>query len=221
MSTPNSDFSKESKQAGPESSKNWIQILAEQSWEAELIVSGVAIFGALRLPKELYRLIDWLLIHLADDYLVFASVMGLYLYISIQVMIAGFLIHFALRVTWIGFVGLYSVYPEIKQISLYSEDFNQKLKKGFPGLKTYVKTLDDTSSVVFSAANLGVLSLLSLTLTGLVIIIIAAIIHSLLPSVSVFLIFFLLLAVLFLPSIFVSLLHLKFLREKNWVKAIH
>ncbi len=95
------------------------------------------------------------------------------------------------------------------------------MKKGFPGLKTYVKTLDDTSSVVFSAANLGVLSLLSLTLTGLVIIIISAIIHNLLPSLSVFLIFFLLLAVLFLPGVFVSLLHLKFLREKNWVKAIH
>ncbi len=72
-----------------------MQILAEQSWEVELIVSGVAIFGALRLPEELYRLIDWLLIHLADDYLVFASIMGLYLYVSIQVMIAGF--RFTLR----------------------------------------------------------------------------------------------------------------------------
>lgn len=202
--------------------KSWLKTLAEQSWEAELIVSGVAIFGALSLPGQLEHLMDWLFIRLPDIYLTYASLLILYLYFAIQLMIAGFLIHFVLRVTWIGFVGLYSVFPEgVRSISTYSEDFNNKLQKDFSSLENYTKSLDDASSTVFAAANSAILSLFSICATGTVFVIIAAIIHSFIPQFDLSIILIVLIGIVVSPVMFSSFLHLKILREKKWVQAIH
>jgi hypothetical protein len=38
-----------------DSSKNWLQKLKDESWEAELLVSTISIFGAF----QMFRLIDW------------------------------------------------------------------------------------------------------------------------------------------------------------------
>jgi len=41
----------------------WLQVLEAKSWQAELIVSGIAIFGSLQLPELLNRGEEGVLIH--------------------------------------------------------------------------------------------------------------------------------------------------------------
>ncbi|MCI4670472.1 MAG: hypothetical protein MRZ79_20215 [Bacteroidia bacterium] len=202
--------------------KSWIRTLAEQSWEAELIVSGVAIFGALSLPEQLENLMDWMFVYLPDQLLTYGALLVLYLYFGIQVLIAGFLIHFGLRVTWIGFVGLLSVYPDgFTRVPMYSDDFNEKLKKDFPSLETYVQKLDDAASLVFASTNTAILSLFSFCFTGTIFILIAFLINSFFPQLSIRLILIVFFSVIMIPSILSSVLHIKFLRDHEIVKKIH
>ena len=38
---------------------NWLNKLAQESWQAELIFSGIAIYGSLQLPAIINNLGDW------------------------------------------------------------------------------------------------------------------------------------------------------------------
>lgn len=95
-----------------DSSKSWLQKLKEESWEAELLVSSVAIFGTF----QLFDLINWVTNRFIDllnpdQYFVgyFIVFFGLF---AISILISMFVIHFALRAYWVGLVGLNSVFPD-------------------------------------------------------------------------------------------------------------
>ena len=45
----------------------WLEVLESQSWQAELIASGLAIYGSLSLEKYLVQMIGWSMLHF-DDY---------------------------------------------------------------------------------------------------------------------------------------------------------
>lgn len=80
-----------------ENSKNWLQRLKDESWEAELLVSAVAIFAILKSFAGL----DWMVIQFIDylnpsQYAIayFITVCG---YLAIGLLGAMFVIHFTLR----------------------------------------------------------------------------------------------------------------------------
>ena len=37
----------------------WLRILEQQSWQAELLISGIAIVGALQLPELIHEFTDF------------------------------------------------------------------------------------------------------------------------------------------------------------------
>ena len=95
-----------------DSKKSWLARLAEDSWVAELIISGVAIYGSLSIHERIHFLVDWSIQNLYGDFLSATYLLLFYIFVGAQVLIVSFIFHFFLRGLWIGMAGLYSVYPQ-------------------------------------------------------------------------------------------------------------
>ena len=134
-------------------SRSWLQRLKDESWEAELLVSAVAIFAILKS----FAALDWLIIQFIDyldpsQYEIgyFILVCG---YLAIGVLGAMFAIHFAFRAYWIGLVGLNSVFPDYGlEDSAYSPIYTKKILEILPKINDSIAKIDELCSVIFSAA---------------------------------------------------------------------
>ena len=201
----------------------WMRILEQQSWQAELIVSGLAIVGSFQLPRLLNDLTDYLLANLP-----FALIGDIpfyfiwYLLIAASVLQFNFLLHFALRALWIGILGLVSVYPEgiKRRDDMFSADYNDKLLKAFPDINAFNKKLDDLCSTIFAGTFMFFLIFCSISLFILITSLLIYLVSMFLPiDVSKWTMIFL--GIMMLSGMLQSLFNLKLLREKKWVKKIH
>ncbi len=134
-------------------SNNWLQRLKDESWEAELLVSAIAIFGTFQLFKFINGVTNYFIdvLH-PSQYLIgyFIVFFGL---VAISVLVSMFVIHFFLRAYWIGLVGLNSVFPDYSiKDSQYSRIYTEKTIASLPKLKDSIKKIDDLCSVIFSVA---------------------------------------------------------------------
>lgn len=135
------------------SDKDWLQRLKNESWEAELLVSAIAIFGTL----QLFAFIDWTTA-LFFDFLhpsqySFGYMIAFFGVLAISILAAMFVIHFLLRSYWIGLVGLNSVFPDYsEEDSVYSKIYTQKILSILPKLTDTIDRVDELCSVIFSAA---------------------------------------------------------------------
>ena len=131
----------------------WLQRLKEESWEAELLVSAIAIFGTF----QLFGFIEWAtnkFINLLPveqfEYGYFIAFMGL---LAVSILVSMFIIHFSLRAYWIGLVGLNSVFSDYSvEDSAYSKIYTEKLLKVLPKQEDTIHKVDELCSVIFSAA---------------------------------------------------------------------
>ena len=134
-------------------SKSWLQRLKDESWEAELLVSAVAIYGIFQSFVLIDFLIDFLINKLNEtQYLIgyFIAFMGILAFCILATM---FIIHFILRSYWIGLVGLNSVFPDYSiKDSAYSEIYTKKMTDYLPKLSKSIDSIDELCSVIFSAA---------------------------------------------------------------------
>ncbi len=133
--------------------KGWLQKLKEESWEAELLVSAIAIFGTFKL----LGVIDWITNTFIDllypeQYLIGYVIVFFGLF-AISILASMFVIHFFLRAYWIGLVGLNSVFPDYGiEDSIYSKIYTEKIINLLPKLKSSIEEVDELCSVIFSAA---------------------------------------------------------------------
>ncbi|MGB5434677.1 MAG: hypothetical protein WBM98_02215 [Maribacter sp.] len=137
----------------PTKNKSWLQRLKDESWEAELLVSAVAIFAIL---KSFFAL-DWLVIQFIDYLDPNQYIFGYYItvsgYLAVGILAAMFAIHFVLRAYWIGLVGLNSVFPDYGlEDSAYSPIYTKKILSILPKLSNSIRKIDELCSVIFSAA---------------------------------------------------------------------
>ncbi len=147
--------------------RSWLQILKEESWEAELLVSAVAIFAILRS----FTALDWLIFMFIDNlnpnqydigYMILVS--G---YLAIGILGAMFVIHFAFRAYWIGLVGLNSVFPDYGlEDSAYSPIYTKKILHVLPKINDSIAKIDELCSVIFSAAFAFMMIYLYITITA-------------------------------------------------------
>ncbi|WNW01461.1 hypothetical protein RRF68_10735 [Tenacibaculum sp. HL-MS23] len=141
------------KNISKEPSNGWIQRLKEESWEAELLVSAIAIFGTFKL----FDIVSWATNFFIDvlnpnQYFIayFIVTFGL---LAVSMLAAMFVIHFVLRAYWIGLVGLNSVFPDYSiEDSVYSKIYTKKILEVLPKLKESIQKTDELCSVIFSAA---------------------------------------------------------------------
>ena len=139
---PQSDVSK------PE----WLTNLERQSFEVELIVSGLAIYGSIALGSFLHESLESLVFQFNDNVLFLLKFVFLYLFVAQKILLLGFIIHFSMRVLWIGMIGLNSVYPKgiNTESQVYPEHLMDKIKSEYPDITYYNLKLDKTCSIIFS-----------------------------------------------------------------------
>ena len=136
------------------STPKWLRRLEKESWQAELLISGLALYGTLHLPKFVYWVADTLINFLpVDYYLAGYAIAFLYLF-GISILTTFFIIHFILRAYWVGLIGLNSIYPEGYKVEegFYSELFSKRMVEKLPTVRESIKEIDKACSGMFSGA---------------------------------------------------------------------
>jgi hypothetical protein len=202
---------------------SWLEKLALESWQGEMIISGAAIFGSFQLPGALRAIVHFALTTFNEEVLNVLYFVFFYLSLAISVLIASFVIHFILRAIWIGTVGLWSVFPEDinTKSDKYSASFLRQAVEDFGNLNGFVKRLDQVCSIVFAFAFSIVMNFISLSLLLAGFILFAFILNKLIPQIPFSTAAYGLILLL-LPLVALSgVMNTKALRDKKWVEKIH
>ncbi|MCX2719342.1 hypothetical protein [Lentiprolixibacter aurantiacus] len=139
--------------------KKWLDILQQESWQLELIISGFAIYG-------LFMMIDP--IELAaqeaeNNSNMYRVLLMQGLNISWYIITINLIAHVVLRGLWIGAIGLRYVSGEIDYEKLnYSPKFARHLNKRVGSFDNYVANLEKYCSIIFAITFLLVFYLLGL-----------------------------------------------------------
>ena len=138
--------------------RSWIQRIAEQSWEPELLISGVAIFATLKMPDLFLKAFRYYQYNLqagdgfTDEGLTFTIFVSITT--AVQLLSYGFILHFAIRAFWVGLIGLNSVFTKGIQYDKldYSEFYKKEMRKRLGKSEDFIIATDRLASVIFSVA---------------------------------------------------------------------
>lgn len=131
----------------------WLVDLESQSWQTEMVASGLAIVGSLALGPLLISFSENLIPYFSDHTLRNLEAVFTYLFNAQTIMVMCFIMHLSLRILWAGFLGLSSVYPRginSEKKIIYAESLIKQVKKEFPDLSAYSIKLDKVCSIIFS-----------------------------------------------------------------------
>lgn len=137
----------------------WLRRLEKESWQAELLISGLALYGTLYLPEFVYWLSDTLINFFPVDYYLAGYAISFFYLFGISILTTFFIMHFILRAYWVGLIGLNSVYPDGYKIEdgFYSEIYARKVAEYLPTIKESIKAVDKQCSGMFSGAFVFIL----------------------------------------------------------------
>ena len=165
----NSDTPKQEESTSKTAPKDtaWLIDLGVQSWQAELVMSGLIVTGLFQMPD--------IFIHWAETYIIqsgeleytFLKVASLGFLMGIDLLVFIFGIHLLFRGIWIALLGLNSVYPNginTKSTKGMGEKYWQKAKEKHPDLTAYCADLDAKCSVLFSSATVTIIIISSYSL---------------------------------------------------------
>lgn len=200
----------------------WLRILEQQSWQAELIISGIAIFGSLQLPGMIFSLADEVLVRFSDDSLIYLQYFFIYLLVGVRFLIAGFIIHFVLRALWVGMLGLVSVFPQgiREKSSMHSEDYLKKIRAEFSDINKFNQKLDNFSSLILSISAAAVQIFLIIAFWVLVVILFQNLLLMLFPNTVVSTILKVLVLGLLIFSFLISLMNFGKIKESTIAKKL-
>jgi hypothetical protein len=145
---------------------DWLKELAIQSWQAELVMSGLIITGLFQMPDLFVKWVEPSIIQSGEIEFSFLNMASTFFLIGIDSMIIFFGIHLLFRGIWIALLGLNSVYPNgIDVTSKFGqgEKYWQKAKEKYPDLTAYNVELDARCSVLFSMAAVIMIMISSLS----------------------------------------------------------
>lgn len=135
----------------------WLNQIQQDSWQLELVISGVVVFlllAAYQPLRELNRAarIKALSGHGLDELLNIASSV---LVSATVLLTVGFLLHLILRGFWIGAVGLRSVSGDFNfDVLGYHQRYESWLRKSLGSFDHFIEKLEVRSSIAFSVAFL-------------------------------------------------------------------
>jgi hypothetical protein len=143
---------------------NWLKDLGEQSWQAELVISGLIVTILFQLPDIFIKWAETTVIQSGEIEFTFLFVASISFLIGIDCLIVFFGVHFVFRGIWIALLGLNSVYPngiDAQSKKGMGEKYWQKTKEKYPNLTAYNIELDSTCSLIFSMATVTIIILTS------------------------------------------------------------
>ncbi len=138
----------------------WLEDLQHKSWEPEILLSGIVLYGMFKVPELLDDFLSFFKLNIFGnstdiDNLVALSKMGIYW------LITGLIMHLICRGIWIGMVGLSYTFPEgirLDKIS-YQEPFKDKVAR-ISSYEAIVIRLEKISSTLFSVSFMLFMSLI-------------------------------------------------------------
>ncbi|GAB5409617.1 MAG: hypothetical protein BalsKO_19820 [Balneolaceae bacterium] len=143
--------------------RSWLQRVAEQSWEPELLISGLAIFATIKIPQYVLDFYQYYRFNLQldtgfIDELMPMLVVGVTL-TALKVLSFAFIFHFVVRAFWVGLMGLRSVFTEGIQYEKleYSELYRSEMRQRIGTQDSFLLAADRLASLIFSTAFLFVL----------------------------------------------------------------
>lgn len=160
---------KEGKTEGTGSQRNWLKRVAEQSWEPELLISGLAIYATSQLPDILKSGLEYYTFNLQSGVGFFDQALPLTIYGSfttaLEFLNFAFILHFVIRAFWVGLIGLNSVFDKGIQYEKleYSNFYKNEVKKRIGNSEDFLIAVDRLASVIFSIAFAVVLMLISIS----------------------------------------------------------
>ncbi len=181
----------------------WLQALEAQSWQAELIASGLAIYGSISLGSLLDFFSDWAVLRFDERTLGIMVYLFLYIYAAHALLVISFITHLVLRILWAGILGLSSVFPAgvNTETKVYPDYFKEKLKRDYPDLSNYSLELDKMCSLIFSILCAIVIVLINISLWIFIYLIVSFLLLKILPVSIVNFIGFLFVGIYFLIAI--------------------
>ncbi|NQZ78162.1 MAG: hypothetical protein HRT61_18960 [Ekhidna sp.] len=149
----------------------WLEDLQQRSWEPEILLSGIVLYGMFKVPNLLDKFESFFKANIFGNSsdinnLVALSKMGIYW------LITGLILHLICRGIWIGMVGLSYTFPSgIRKDNLsYKGKFDEKVQS-LPSYETIVIRLEKISSSLFSVSFMLFMSLIGGYLFFLVLVI--------------------------------------------------
>ncbi len=202
------------------SKPDWLKALEAQSWQAELIASGLAIYGAISLGTYIDYIAEWSILQFNDRVLGILYYFFIYLYAAHAILVVSFVAHLGLRILWVGILGLSSVYPQGINLEseVYAQHFMKKLKAEFPDLTEYSILLDKFCSLIFSILCALVIVLISISFWLLVYLSISELLVVFLPQSVVNIIGYAILGLVMVAALILSLLTQGKYKESQFAK---
>jgi hypothetical protein len=149
----------------------WLKELEVQSWQAELVISGLIITGLFQLPDVFIKWAETSIIQSGEIEYTFLNLASVFFLVGIDSLVILFGIHLLFRGIWIALLGLNSVYPngiDVQSENGMGEKYWQKSKAKYPNLTQYNIELDANCSLLFSLATVTIILISSISVTILV-----------------------------------------------------
>jgi len=145
----------------------WLRALEAQSWQAELLISGLLIAGLIQVPDILVNFLQGYMVESTGLSHTFYSMASMLFLTGVNSLIIFFGFHFLFRGIWISLLGLNSVYPDginVNSTNGAGPKYWEKNKERFPDLSAYNQELDRTCSLIFSLATITIIMMTSISL---------------------------------------------------------
>ncbi len=151
--------------------KNWLQRLQEGSWEPEILISGIVLYGLFNMfpvVDDLGHYLNHYGLSIFSRGTVGDSIVAL-LKVSIGWLIAGFVSHLLFRSVWAAYIGLTYIYDDRTNVDKFK--YAPRFKKGIVKQLNYRKQiikLEKISSSLFALSFLIFMNILGITVLILV-----------------------------------------------------
>lgn len=138
----------------------WLKQTQNNSWEPEVFISGIVLFGLIQLPERLESLRFFFIREVYSNGNEIDSLVAV-LMTSIQWLIFGLILHLFFRGIWIGLVGLSYVFPKgIKNENLNFKGTFKNRVMTIPNFTDQIILLEKISSSIFSISYFIFMSIL-------------------------------------------------------------
>lgn len=144
----------------------WLKKLETQSWQAELLISGLVVAGLVRLPDFFIHWVEGYIFESTEMGYIFLSIASLLILAGINSLLVFFGIHFLFRAIWVALLGLNSVYPEgidVNSTNGTGPKYWKKTKEKYPNLSAYNLELDKKCSLIFSLASVTIIMMTAIS----------------------------------------------------------
>jgi len=195
----------------PPKKPKWLRKLEEESWQAELIISGLAIYGVLQVPKYITTFIDFSITFFQPENYFFIFSFAMYLFCASTFLTICFVVHFILRTVWIGMLGLNYVFPKgiNYDTDQYSPTYSKLLREKFPNDHQNIIQMEKACSAMFGIATSLLLVILTININILIVFAVKTLLEQFISGDILLYVGIGIMAVIFMISGLVYILNLK------------